>query len=496
MKLPIRFAFIPLLIISPTTADEAPHIAQSEINALIHAGKTQEVFGLTFERGDEVFGHTYTAEDGVGANIGNGQRFTLVPRADLAGDGEWKSHQPARFTGPNAEGCEICHAQPFGDGSGPAAMNNIRDPELSGDISKFINRNPPHVFGIGALQLLAEEITADLFAQRDAALKAAKDSGKAQSVALASKGTGFGVLTASPDGTLDLSRIDGIGPDLILRPLEWKGLTHSVRAFVRDAAHQEIGMQATEVVGSGMDGDGDGVADELSVGEITSLVIYQAAQPRPMTNAELSGLGLIDPLSEAELAQITIGEMAFGEMGCASCHTPEMTLTNSVFTEPSQFAPFRDASFPSGEDPLLHDLQAAVAVSFDLTKDLPDNIVERDGAETLHLGNFQKDAEGQTIVALYSDLKRHDMGPALAEAVPEKGVPAEVFLTQELWGVGSTAPYLHDGRATTLAEAIKFHGGEAELSRESFEMADEEQQAALIAFLENLVLFKTPEEEH
>ena len=45
---------------------------------------------------------------------------------------------------------------------------------------------------------------------------------------------------------------------------------------------------------------------------------------------------------------------------------------------------------------------------------------------------------------------------------------------------------LHDGRARTLEEAILWHGGEAEASKEEFRLADAEQRAALIAFLEAL----------
>ena len=72
---------------------------------------------------------------------------------------------------------------------------------------------------------------------------------------------------------------------------------------------------------------------------------------------------------------------------------------------------------------------------------------------------------------LFGDLKRHDMGPRLAEPVneiagddvtpiplnPRNRHTPDTFLTENLWGVGSTAPYMHDGRATTLAEAILEH---------------------------------------
>ena len=112
------------------------------------------------------------------------------------------------------------------------------------------------------------------------------------------------------------------------------------------------------------------------------------------------------------------------------------------------------------------------------------------GDRTVHLGAFKKDSLGRAVINLYGDLKRHDMGPGLAEAVDEVGTGASVFLTRTLWGVGSTAPYLHDGRASTLTEAIIEHGGEATAARDAFMTAPSNEQADLMAFLNNLILFK------
>ena len=70
-----------------------------------------------------------------------------------------------------------------------------------------------------------------------------------------------------------------------------------------------------------------------------------------------------------------------------------------------------------------------------------------------------------------------------------------MFLTENLWGVGSTAPYLHDGRATTLTEAILEHGGEAQVSRDNFVKLTAAQRNDVLAFLNNQVLFTLPEEE-
>ncbi len=84
------------------------------------------------------------------------------------------------------------------------------------------------------------------------------------------------------------------------------------------------------------------------------------------------------------------------------------------------------------------------------------------------------------------------MGDALAEnfsLVSEK-VNRE-FTTARLWGVADTAPYLHDGRATTLTEAILLHGGEAQEPRDNFAALSAADREELLKFLRSL---RTPQE--
>ena len=62
-------------------------------------------------------------------------------------------------------------------------------------------------------------------------------------------------------------------------------------------------------------------------------------------------------------------------------------------------------------------------------------------------------------------------------------------MTEPLWGVGTTAPYGHDGRSVNLHEVILRHGGEAQRARDLYAAAPAALQIALRAFLESLVLF-------
>jgi Di-haem oxidoreductase, putative peroxidase len=364
----------------------------------------------------------------------------------------------------------------------------------------FIVRTP-HLFGAGAVQRLAEEMTGELQAQRQRAKEAACAMGRAQSAPLQAKGVEFGTIAAMPvarapcEVDFDTSGVEGVDADLVIRPFRWKGADLNLRAFVREAANNEIGMQAVELVGPDVDGDHDGVVDELTVGDITALELYVAAQPRPVSTLELAELGLIEPLSAGERGAIRRGEALFSSMGCAECHRPTLTVDEPTFSTPSQSPSYREAMFPGGLDPVAEGLDPATPVSYDLTRELPDNVVVTPSGETFELGVFTTNDHGGAMIPLYSDLKRHDMGPELADSVDEIGTGPSVWLSPELWGVGSTAPYLHDGRATTLDEAIRAHGGEANASRVAYESSSEANRAQLIAFLESLMLFRLPEDE-
>lgn len=470
------------------------HITQQKINQLIGTNP-HKAFEIAFEVGDELFGTAGNEFDGVGAHVGDGSRFAKYPRMDLTGPMQWANHFPPRITGPNSQACIDCHFLPTEDGSGPVSANNIRDPERLGHLDTFISRQPPHLFGLGAKQRLAEEMTQELHQICDSALNKAKIQDQV-TARLITKGIDYGSITAYRDGTLDFSKVEGVDNDLIIKPFQWKGSNSTIRNFVRDAENNELGLQAVEIVGIGEDGDFDNIVNELTVGDITAMVIYQAGQPRPVTKKELSELGLME-LSSQDKEQINIGRNLFQTVQCARCHVPELYLNSPVFSEPSQLTTHRDKLFPSGDDPLYLGLVPDIAVTFDITQDMQDNIIELENGNKVHLGNFNKNRSGKTIVHIFSDLKRHDLGEIVAESVGDEGTNPSVFITQPLWGVGSTAPYMHDGRSPTITDAILQHGGEAAVSREKFVDLSKREQKAIVAYIENHILFKQaePDEE-
>ena len=84
---------------------------------------------------------------------------------------------------------------------------------------------------------------------------------------------------------------------------------------------------------------------------------------------------------------------------------------------------------------------------------------------------------------MFSDLLLHDMGSALADGIAQGFATGADFRTPPLWGVRDSAPYLHDGRAATLEDAIALHGGEGEVARQRFLALPADREAALLAFL-------------
>lgn len=92
----------------------------------------------------------------------------------------------------------------------------------------------------------------------------------------------------------------------------------------------------------------------------------------------------------------------------------------------------------------------------------------------------------------FTDLLLHDMGPGLADGLPEGDAEAAEWRTAPLWGIGLTETvnghtfFLHDGRARSVLEAILWHGGEAQAARDHVAGLAAEDRDALIAYVNSL----------
>ncbi len=366
-----------------------------------------------------------------------------------------RRHPEATRAGPQsqfeASSCATCHSTPVGSaGFGPKEQNIFK----SGNTVRTTD-----IFGGGLIQQLAFEATADL--------KAAKARGLPH---ITSNGinydTGLGIRGGS--GSVNL--------DLVIRPFGRKGIESHLRAFSSRVAFARMGLQAQDrfqcsvgdpdndgrcngAVTRGLDPDGDGIADELTQGTLSLLEQYLVNYPVP-------GRG---PITGETIA----GERIFKAIGCAECHLPELRVREDPRIEHvSVFWHDQNKRFEA-ERRFLYHLVDDGYLDPDRRRPVPRVVPNRQ----------------PFVVALYADLKRHEMGPRVADASDENGVQRSVFITRPLWGVGSYTAYLSDGSAGTIEEAILRHGGESLAARNKFAGLPRSKQAALIKFLKSLILF-------
>ena len=133
-------------------------------------------------------------------------------------------------------------------------------------------------------------------------------------------------------------------------------------------------------------------------------------------------------------AQVIRGKQIFKDAKCASCHNPDFTTASNM-------------AFPAASNQRIHP---------------------------------------------YTDMLLHDMGEGLADDRPDFDANGNEWRTTPLWGIGLLEAvnyptfYLHDGRARSLIEAIMWHGGEANQSKEYVKQLSKEDRDALIKFLRSL----------
>lgn len=126
------------------------------------------------------------------------------------------------------------------------------------------------------------------------------------------------------------------------------------------------------------------------------------------------------------------------------------------------------------------------------------NLFFKAGCQQCHTPQFttRPDASepelASQLIRPYTDLLLHDMGEGLADNLSEFQATGQEWRTPPLWGIGLTqsvsghTQFLHDGRARNLMEAVLWHGGEAQAAQRQVLAFDEQQRAALLAFLNSL----------
>lgn len=424
-------------------------------------------------------------------------------------------------------------------GAANSAFINDQFPEYSGQPNsvptKFV-RNPPVVLGTGYTQRLATEMSAELQAQAQAArIAGTRKPGTAQSINLESKSVEFGAFSTTcannniESCTDDTANVVGVQGDLVVRPFQWGGIASSVRHFARDALDFHFSVQAVEKVGS-EDCDLDGLSDEITVGNVSALTAYVTMFRPPQQ--------VVDKGKEAS---VRLGRQILDKIGCTDCHRASMPIEEATLTiltppvvPPGTPCPEEVSSLinPVAQDdhytlaktqayvslasskaaskasaspediyetmkPGLHDASVKELASANYQIDLSLTGMKQDQVPAYVWPRLPASEENSVDVPLFSDLKLHFMGKMLADDFPQptdtEGYSAQpgYYVTRVLWGIADTDPYLHDGRARTLRDAIELHGAEgseALSAAQQFAKLSDADQQALLDFLESLRL--------
>jgi len=408
-------------------------------------------------------------------------------RPATTGDGQKRAvGQPGmiRTSGPEGTACNGCHAQPRSGGAGDFVANTFNGTEVLDPVTTSIDpslsneRNTTGMFGAGFLELLAREMTAELQAQA-ASYTAQSYSG---TVTLTSKGVSYDVKFK--DGVI--KKAWGIDKDLIVKPFGAGGTVASIRQFTVEAFNRHHGMQAEERYDKFLDDpdfDEDGVTRELTIGDISVVSLWQAMLDRPIQE--------FPDDDDAAVQRIKDGKKIFKDVGCNGCHVQKMTLNNRTFCEPG---PYNIPGIFGNQNK-----KVCLLLNYDAEdEDKTDSVSYGGGAQ-----DGVPSADTPLDLTPYTDLKRHHMcdDPAkvvdpirtlcnenFAQGRPDQdGYPGqEFFMTADLWQVGESGPFGHDGHFNSLSTVIQAHGGEARASRDAYSTLVDDDQLKVIEFLKSL----------
>ena len=245
-------------------------------------------------------------------------------------------------------------------------------------------------------------------------------------------------------------------PDGKIGKYGWKAQKATLRDFTVTACAVELGLHVPEHPQSGDPNKPEykPAGYDLTKEECTALVDYIRDLPAPqMRKAN-------HPVEQKYLEE---GKALFASVGCAACHTEDLGEAQSIYS-----------------DLLLHDMGAELGDTGSYGVFLPDSPGGDDGSPVPPITELTQPVGGNPGV-----LERLAQKPG----EEEKNIVGATLLewrTPPLWGVRDSAPYLHDGRAKTLEEAIAMHGGEAQKSATHFFALKPEDQRKVVFFLKSL----------
>lgn len=358
----------------------------------------------------------------------------------LRGDAEFaRIFQASDGLGPIfvSNSCESCHA---GDGKGHPSNSFIRFGRYVDDVwDPMLDQGGPQLQHRSIAGYTAEQLP---------------NGATGFTTLLAPAITGLGYLEAITDETLlglaDPNDINGDGisgranwvdpPDFfIAKEHQISRSGQYIGRFGKKAAAIDLLHQTVNAYLQDMGITSDFSSEDLvnvQLAELTGDFVLDPEVSRDVVSSVVFYLRTlkVPPRRNQANPDVVTGETIFEQIGCAGCHTP------SIRTGPSNIKVLANKE--------IHP---------------------------------------------YTDLLLHNMGPELNDGYAEGSAADSEWRTAPLWGLGlaadsqgCTAFYMHDGRATTYAEVIELHGGEAGASRSNFHALTAQEQEQLFAFLDSL----------
>lgn len=281
---------------------------------------------------------------------------------------------------------------------------------------------------------------------------------------------GAGLIDAIPDKVLeaaakrtykDYPKVSGRLaklPDGKIGRYGWKAQKATLRDFTVTACAVELGLHVPEHPQSGDPNKPEyqPAGFDLTKKECDALVKYLRDLPAPEMRKATH---------PAEKAYLTEGQALFAKVGCATCHTEDLAEAKGIYS-----------------DLLLHDLGPELGDTGDYGVFLPDSPGGDDGSPVPPITELTKPVhQGQQRGFLTKVAEKPDEQPK--DVV---GASNLEWRTPPLWGVRDSGPYLHDGRAKTLEQAIAMHGGEAHKSALHFYSLKPEERQKVVFFLKSL----------
>jgi CxxC motif-containing protein (DUF1111 family) len=275
-------------------------------------------------------------------------------------------------------------------------------------------------------------------------------------------------LAAMQQGEVS-GRIPPVGHDKVGR-FGWRGQIERLHDFVLGACANELGLQVP-----GTDQPLDPlrpkyrpVGLDLTEEQCGSLTAYVASLPAPR---------FVTPAEPARRELVERGRETFRTVGCAACHVERIGPVEGLFSDLLLHDMGPKLADPVLAEPALVPVGARLA-SAEVTRSQPaPSPPRRSGYNggSQFTGLFS----GEPTVVRVVDPKT---GERQRFQIQPSNLDQE-WRTPPLWGLADSGPYLHDGRAATVLEAIALHGGEAESCTSRFFKLPIVERTAVLEFL-------------